>query len=136
MVPNLPRNGHKAMVAIEASEKTPTAPAGLFDNLIPVVPTSRRTFARTEHLSAFTRVQQGGGRSEPVTVLTRVLDRDGAVVRADTRTFGAERFATSRTADYQFEFPLAGLEPGDYLLSIQASSGKNDQRRSVRFSVQ
>ena len=102
---------------------------------MPIVPTSRRTFARTEQVSAFARVQQGGTRSEPVTVLARVLDQEGGVVLDDTRTFDADRFASSRTVDYQIDLQVAGLEPGDYLLSIQASAGKNDQRRNVRFSI-
>jgi VWFA-related protein len=122
-------------VAIGTSPGTPTAPVDLLEDLTPIVPTSRRTFARTEQVSAFTRVQQGGTRSGPVTVLARVLDQEGGVVLDDTRTFDADRFASSRTVDYQIDLQVAGLEPGDYLLSIQASAGKNDQRRNVRFSI-
>jgi hypothetical protein len=68
-------------------------------------------------------------------VTTRALNRDGGVVLTDTQTFAADRFGSSRTADYRFDFSLAALEPGDYLLNIQASSGKNEQRRNVRFTV-
>lgn len=122
-------------VAIGTSLMTPTAPKDLFKDLMPVVPTSRRTFARTERVTAFARLQQGGTRAEPVTVIARALNRDGGVVLTDTKTFAADHFAASRTADCRFDFALAGLEPGDYLLNIQASSGKNEQRRNVRFTV-
>jgi hypothetical protein len=30
---------------------------------------------------------------------------------------------------------VADLTPGDYLLSIEATSGKKSQRRNVRFSI-
>jgi hypothetical protein len=122
-------------VAIGTSPATPAAPADLFDDLMPLVPTSRRTFGRTEQVSAFARIQQGGTRSEPVTVLARVLDRDGAVVLTDTQTFGSEQFVTSRTADYTLNLQVAGLASGEYLLSVQATSDKKDERRNVRFAI-
>jgi VWFA-related protein len=122
-------------VALGTSPPTPTGPVDLLKDLIPIVPTSRRAFARTEQVSAFTRVQQGGTRSEPVTVTATVVDRDGKAALDDARTFGADRFASSRTADYQLDLRVATLEPGDYLLSVSASSGKNVRRRNVRFSV-
>lgn len=122
-------------VAIGVSPMTPTAPSDLFVDLMPVVPTSVRTFGRTQRVSAFVRVQQGGARSETVAVTARVLNRDGGVVLTDTKTFTPDQFATSRTADYRFDFPLTSLEPGDYLLAIQAAAGKNEQRRNVRFAV-
>jgi VWFA-related protein len=122
-------------VVMGTSLMTPTAPADLLTDLVPIVPTSRRTFTRKEAVSAFARVQQGGTRSEPVIVTARALNRDGGVVLTDTKTIPAEHFASSRTADYRFDFPLTSLDPGEYLLAIQASSGKNEQRRNVRFSV-
>ena len=119
----------------EARDPAVAQTRGYHHDDLPIVPTARRTFVRTEQVSAFARVYLGGTRSDEVTVVTRVVNRDGAVVRSDTRTFGADQFGAARSADYRLDLPPAGLEAGDYLLSIQASSGKNDQRRNVRFSV-
>jgi VWFA-related protein len=136
---DVPDFAHDALtlsgVALGVSPGTPAAPVDLLKDLTPIVPTSRRTFARTEQVSAFARVQQGGTRSEPVTVSARVLNRDGRVVLEDGRTFSSERFAASRTADSLFDLRAASLEPGDYLLSIGATAGKSVQRRNVRFSI-
>jgi VWFA-related protein len=122
-------------VAIAASPTTPTAPSDLFVDLMPIVPTSVRTFTRAQRVSAFARVQQGGTRSETVAVVARVLNRDGGVVLTDTKTFASDQFLTSRSADYRFDFSVADLEPGDHLLAIQATAGKNELRRNVRFAV-
>ncbi len=70
-----------------------------------------------------------------MTIVGRIVDTDGRVVRDDTRTLAADRFAASRTADYQLDLRVADLTPGDYLLSIEATSGKKSQRRNVRFSI-
>jgi hypothetical protein len=135
-VPNFSRDDLTLTgVAIGTSPATPVAPADLLKDLMPILPTARRTFARAEQVSAFVRVQQGGSRSDPVTIVGRVVDTAGRVVRDDTRTFVPDRFATSRSADYQLDLRVADLTPGDYLLSIEATSGKKSQRRNVRFSV-
>jgi hypothetical protein len=135
-VPNFSRDDLTLTgVALSTSPATPAAPADLLKDLMPVVPTARRTFARAEQVSAFARVQQGGNRSEPVTIVGHIVDTDGHVVRDDTRTFASDRFGASRTADYQLGLRVADLSPGDYLLSIEATSGKKSQRRNVRFSI-
>jgi hypothetical protein len=135
-VPNFSRDDLTLTgVALGTSPATPAAPADLLKDLMPVVPTARRTFARAEQVSAFARVQQGGNRSEPVTIVGHIVDTDGHVVRDDTRTFASDRFGASRTADYQLDLRVADLTPGDYLLSIEATSGKKSQRRNVRFSI-
>jgi hypothetical protein len=135
-VPNFSRDDLTLTgVAIGTSPATPAAPADLLTDLMPIPPTARRTFARAEQASAFVRVQQGGNRSDPVTIVGRIVDTDGHVVRDDTQTFAADRFAATRGADYQLDLRVADLSPGDYLLSIEATSGKKSQRRNVRFSV-
>jgi hypothetical protein len=135
-VPNFSRDDLTLTgVAIGTSPATPAAPVDLLRDLMPILPTARRTFARAEQVSAFVRAQQGGRRSDPVTIVGRIVDRDGHVVRDDTRTFASDRFGAVRTADYQLDLRVADLTPGDYLLSIEATSGKKSQRRNVRFSV-
>jgi len=123
-------------VALSASASGPTVPADYLSDLLPFVPTSRRTFARTERLSLFARVSQGGTRAEPVALHTWIEDREGRTVADDRRTLGSEVFATSRTADFGLELPLARFPPGDYMMVIDAAAGKKSQRREMRFSVQ
>jgi hypothetical protein len=47
----------------------------------------------------------------------------------------ADRFTPNRSADFRLELPLARLERGEYLLTIEASLGQNIARRGVRFTV-
>lgn len=136
----IPDFAHDALtlsgVALSASASGVTVPAEYLSDLLPLVPTSRRTFARTERLSVFARVAQGGTRAEPVAVHTWIEDRDGQTLADDRRTLGSELFATSRAADVGLELPLARFAPGDYVLVIDAVAGKSNQRRQVRFSMQ
>ena len=136
----IPDFAHDALtlsgVALSASASGPTVPADFLSDVLPFVPTSRRTFARTERLSLLARVSRGGTRAEPVAVHTWIADREDRTVADDRRTLGREAFATSRTADVGLELPLAQFLPGDYMLVIDAAAGEKSQRRQVRFSVQ
>jgi len=71
-----------------------------------------------------------------VAVHTSIQDREDRTIADDRRTLGSEVFATSRTADFGLELPLARFPPGDYMLVIDAAAGEKSQRRQVRFSVQ
>jgi hypothetical protein len=44
-------------------------------------------------------------------------------------------FPEKRSADYQIDLPLARLAPGEYLLTINATLGKHEAKRDVRFAV-
>jgi VWFA-related protein len=122
-------------IAIGRVPATPSGPAGVMADLIPFAPTATRTFARTDQVPAFLEVQQGGTRPEPVTLVTRIVDPDGTVVVDDTQTLGPERFGDRKGVDYRFDLPVSRLAPGEYLLTIQATAGKQEERRNVRFSV-
>jgi VWFA-related protein len=106
-------------------------------SLLPVTPTARRQFRRTDEVSVFVRAHQGG--RDPVrqiAVTARILDRaDTVVVERRTTLFDGSG-GTGRSSDYTFGLPLAALPPGSYLLMIEAAGGAKDRaRRDVTFEV-
>jgi hypothetical protein len=104
--------------------------------LVPVVPTARREFTRTDDVSAFWRIYQGG-KAPPgsVSVKTRIEDSAGIEVFATVERFAAERFAARRSADQQIALPLGRLLPGEYLLATEATMSSDSAQRQIRFRV-
>jgi VWFA-related protein len=123
-------------VALTATPAVPSAPKDRFLALIPVVPTARRQFEASDGVSALLRVYQGGRRAlAPVAVRARVLDARSTAVFDSVRTLAATLFDRGRAADYHLDLPLANLQPGPYLLILEATMGKSQERRDVRFSM-
>ena len=84
----------------------------------------------------FLRVYQGA--AEPVTdvmIHTRLVDEHNQAVIDRRTTLPAGAFARTRQADYSYGLPVSLLAPGEYWLSIEATSGKRTVRRDVRFLV-
>lgn len=106
-------------------------------SLIPFVPTSSRTFARSGRLNAFFRVYQGGSDPlAPVALGVRITNDRNAVVANSTGSIGVERFdIASRVASHRFDLPLNVLEPGRYLLTFELTKGAAVARRDVIFEV-
>jgi VWFA-related protein len=108
---------------------------GLAD-LLPIAPTTARTFPRSGQAAAFVRIYQGGRDPlVPVRMHLRVLDPTARAVIDETMTFDTARFAPGRAADCPFQLPLSRLGDGEYLLTVEATADKNTARREVRFSV-
>lgn len=123
-------------VLMSLTPGVPVAPAEALSGVVPVLPTTERAFARTDRVSAFLRVYQGGGaKIAPVSVAIRIVDDHDKTVIDQKDPFGVDRFATARAADERFALPLAQLAPGEYLLTFEATMGKAVARRDVRFSV-
>lgn len=103
---------------------------------LPIAPTVQREFKRSDVVTAFVRVHQGG-RSAPASVVvsTRIEDERGNTAFAIDRQLNASRFAASREADCRVELPLGRLAAGQYLLTIKATSGKRTAERSALFTV-
>ncbi len=115
----------------------PVGPADAIADLVPVLPTTARTFTVSDRVTAFARVYEGRhGRLVPATVATSILDDHNRRVFQETSALEATSFARTRSADVSVDVPLNRLTPGDYLLTLQATAGKRDQQRSVRFSIQ
>jgi VWFA-related protein len=115
-------------------------PAGVDDTvatLLPVVPTTERTFARGQRVAVFVRVYQGGDQAlAPVALKTQVLDGRDASSLDTSATLGVERFSASRAADYRLDLSTVDLQSGPHLLDIQALlTGGNTARRDVPFFI-
>ena len=113
---------------------TPDTPRAL----LPVVPTSRREFAKGEPLTAFVRVYQGGSSNDAlatIPVRERLLDDHDRVVVDRVEPVVAGRFGAARSADVLWTLPVARLEAGSYFLSLDATAGKTTATRGLRFSV-
>jgi hypothetical protein len=123
-------------VALTVVPGQPVAPTDGLKDVMPIVPTAVRDFARHERVTAFFRIHQGGKLAiAPVTVTTRVTDAQDKTVFNRTEVTAAEAFAEARAADVRFMLPVAQLTPGDYLLTFEAAIDKTTARRDVRFRV-
>ena len=125
-------------IVVGATAGTLSAPKDFLAPLLPIVPTARREFARTDRFLAFFRIYQGTARQDPLSPVhlqSTVVDARGAVVATETSTLDAGQFATNRTADHYLTVPLATLAPGDYLLKIETTMGSRVAGRAIRFIV-
>jgi hypothetical protein len=123
-------------LVISAVPGVAVAPRDKLASLLPVVPTSQREFGRTDQVSAFVRVYQPGKKPlAPVEMTITVIDGDGSKVIDRRETLSADRFATSRSADFRIALPVASMAPGRHLLSITAAQGRATAMRQVPFSA-
>jgi hypothetical protein len=110
-------------------------PAGAFADVMPIVPTTQRTFAASDRVTVFMRVYQGQGAIRPVRVTSEVQDATGRGVTTAERVMETGEFGAARSADYRWELPLRGLVAGEYVLTIRCSRGQASIERPVRFRV-
>jgi VWFA-related protein len=108
----------------------------VFETVTPLVPTSRREFPRGETIGVFARVYQGGSAAlAPVSTRVRVVDSAEKTVFGGTASLPAGEFGEGRSTELKLDVPLRRLTPGEYLLTLEATLGKNTARRDVRFTV-
>jgi hypothetical protein len=88
-------------------------------------------------VTAFLRVYQAeDGRRVPVTITTRIVDGANRSVHATTTQRFQDLNGKNRSADHLFALPLATLDPGQYLLTIEATRGpRQTARRDIMFAV-
>jgi hypothetical protein len=114
----------------------PVAPLRLLRDTVPLTPTTERTFATADVVTAFLRVYQGAAEKlAAVPLKITIQDGAGKSVFDKTETLPADRFATDNAADYQFRLPLATLKTGEYLLTFETAAGKTTVRRDVRVTI-
>jgi hypothetical protein len=120
-------------------QRAPTPPVQdpAIASLIPIAPTTLRTFAAGDEVTMFARVYQGGkGKLVPVQMSAKVTNAHGDAASHQDLVLDAEQFGEMRAADYRVQLPIANLEPGDYLFEVEAKSGAPLVRRTVRFSIE
>jgi hypothetical protein len=123
-------------VVLSVSPGISSAGREAFANILPLIPTAQREFARTDHATAFLQIyQQTSAPPGAATVTARIADTSDRNVLDEVTALPADRFAANHGADYRLELPLTKLEPGEYLLTIEAAHGQSIARRGVRFSV-
>jgi len=125
-------------VLLHVDPEEPVASRAEIDNVLPFVPTARRTFASTDTVSAFVQVSQGTTRKDPlqpVSLLLRIRNLDGVPVRNQEGALAAAAFGTNRTAHQRFALPLRDLPPGQYLLTLEAVSGARRAERAIRLEL-
>jgi VWFA-related protein len=123
-------------VVVATSPAPPSAPQDAFRDLLPIVPTARREFARTSRASAFVRVYQRlRDAPQPVGVTAQIRDTAGRVLMKDAASLDAAQFGANRAADYRIALPIERLTAGEYLLSIEAMQSQHSAGRALRFTV-
>jgi hypothetical protein len=111
-------------------------------DVIPVLPTARRAFAKTDHVAAFLRVYEGqSGPIQPATVaasIAAVASIGGGADRevwTENTGLDAGAFNAARAADARITVPVDQLAAGDYVLRVQAGGGAHAPQRAVTFTV-
>lgn len=102
-----------------------------------IAPTTGRAFARADQVRAFFQVYQGTRRTDairPVTVRVRILDASGTLARDQSMVLDSTQFR-ERSADCRINVPVGGLEPGAYLLQIDATANDATVARKLPFAV-
>jgi len=123
-------------IVLGTSPSPSSAPLNAFKDLLPLVPTARREFARTSRASAFLRVYQRlNEAARPVTVTAQIHDTAGRILMKDAATLEATQFGVNLAADYRIALPIERLNAGEYLLTVEATEGKFTARREVRVRV-
>jgi VWFA-related protein len=122
-------------LVLSVTPVTAAAPTDAAETLIPVIPTSRRTFNPAEAVLGFTRIYLGSGRTPAAVALTiSITDPTDKVVTRSTQQVTAETFI-ARQADCKFTLPVSTLAPGEYLLTVEIAQGSRTVKRNLRFSV-
>jgi VWFA-related protein len=122
------------IVVNNAVTTTPVAPPRLLREVVPMAPTTERSFTNADIVTTLLRVYQGGNdKLAAVTMKVTILDATGKPVFNQTDPVAVESFGTDRSAEHQFRVPLNKLEKGEYLMAFEATAGKNTARRDVRF---
>jgi VWFA-related protein len=123
-------------IVIGASPSPPAAPSDAFKDLLPILPSARREFVRTTRVSVFVRVYQAPkDNARPVSMTARIQDTAGRVLFKDAASLEPGPSGSNHAADYRLALPVERLNPGEYLLAIDATQGKYATGRSLRFTV-
>ena len=103
---------------------------------LPVVPTFRREFARSDRVTAWVQIYQGLRRLAMAGYfLAEIRDeQDRRVFHQEVRLL-PEDIGDNRAINHTLDLPLASLNPGQYLLAIEMKQGNNSTKRDIRFTV-
>jgi hypothetical protein len=113
-----------------------SAPLSLSDVIVETTSaTTRRVFEQNESVRALVQVYQGTQRTGvivPVSVRTSIVDASGRAMRDQLLTLTANDFSNRRAA---LAVDVGQLPPGEYVLRLDASVGRQTASRILRFAV-
>ncbi len=115
----------------------PTAtPAEALGGVIDLAPTTRREFTTAQRVVALVRAyERRNDQSAAVNVTFRILDEQLREVLAEPMSVPADRFAADQSAEVRFDLPLDKLQPGAFVLRVDAARDSSTVRREVPFTV-
>ena len=93
-------------------------------------------FQQDEAVRALVQVYQGIERTAvivPMSVRTSILDQNGHAIRDQLLALTVKDFTNRRAA---LALDLGQLPPGGYILSLDASMGRQTTSRILHFAVQ
>ncbi len=121
-------------VLLDARAPTATPPEAL-GGLLDTAPTTRRDFTSADDVSVRVRVyQRRQDKPDPVAVRFRIL-QGARELTATENKLEVDQFAATGAADATYSLPLHLLDPGTYMLHVDASAGGTTIQRDVRFTV-
>jgi hypothetical protein len=122
-------------IGLSVPESKPAVAGGIAD-VMPMAPSARRDFDRREHVTAFLSAYHlTGPLPAPIGIVTRVVDAENRQKFEQHASFTPADFGAVQTAAYKIDIPLATLDPGPYVLMMEATAGKVRTTRSVRFAL-
>jgi VWFA-related protein len=120
------------VMSVEAA--LPVAPRDFLAKLLPISPTTQRSFARSDQVTAYVRAYAREKNAPRSAVLTTVvLDENNRQVHLSEGVMS--ELTDGFSADHLFHLPLQQLEPGAYLLRFELTADKTQVRREARFYV-
>ena len=123
-------------MVLAARPSAPVTPKDGLPGVVPVTPTTRRTFSASDRVVAFTRVYQGGKKPvAAVPLRVQLRNQDEFLLMNRQEALAAEMFTKDRSADINIGIPLERMAPGSYLLTLESTLEKTTAKREVRFDV-
>jgi len=123
-------------MVLAARPSPPVTPKDGLPGVLPVTPTTRRSFSASDRVVAFTRVYQGGKDAlAAVPLRIQLRNQDDFLVMNRQESLPAGMFTKERSADVNIALPLDRLAPGAYLLTLESTVGKTTAKREVRFDM-
>lgn len=120
-------------LAVHAS-RAPQRSITALSDFLPVVPTTRRTFAADEAVTIYAQVTQTAPAA-PVRVTARLFDAERRALLEHSETIDAATFSAGPTF-YRLDLPLGRLPPGGYLLNVEATRDAARVSRTMRFGIE
>jgi VWFA-related protein len=123
-------------LVLRASPSPVSAGTNTIGDLLPIKPTSQRTFKKTDDVSAFMRIYQKDKDFLPAKVTTTVTNVRNEKVGNIEQTLEGESIGSRTAATYDVGLPVADLPPGEYLLDVSVTVGTKNAGRQLRFTVE